>query len=75
MDAYIPWAMLGVSGAALYLEKVMRGLHERIQSTSQAPEKFPVEVLEQLCDRMASKRLHLWLLLVAGAGWLLLDQI
>jgi hypothetical protein len=79
MEAYFPWILVAVSGAGLYTEHLVRELRARVQQAAQSGHPkaaaFPAQFLEIFSERMASKKLHLWALLVAGICWGFLDLL
>jgi|GEM_PF-2348910 len=79
MDSYFPWIMVGVSGLGLYTEHLLRELHARWQEAVQnghpRAQNYPSELLEAFCERMASKKMHLWVFVIVGTCWGLIDLL
>lgn len=68
MDLVFPWAMVGVSLAMFYIERVMREM-EASAARGKVPENFPLERLVALRERLESRRPVIWSFLVVGSVW------
>jgi len=68
MDLVFPWAMVGVSLAMLYIERIMREM-EANAARGKVPESFPMERLIALRERLAARRPVVLSFLVMGSLW------